>query len=166
MKRLVLIRHAKSSWGGVGLADFDRPLNERGKRDAPEMAQRLFSKKIKIDAFISSPAKRAKSTCKAFCKVFKVPEDEIIFIDELYHANTDVFNKVIRSLNNKYGNIALFSHNPGITDFANSLCEGIRTDNMPTCAVFAVESDITEWNEFENAGKKFLFFEYPKSGGS
>ena len=62
MKTLYIIRHAKSSWGDFSLPDFERPLNERGKKDAPEMAKRLLDKKINIDAFVSSPAKRAKST--------------------------------------------------------------------------------------------------------
>lgn len=162
MNRLFIVRHAKSSWGGIGLSDFERPLNERGKRDAPDMAQRLLNRKVKIDAFISSPAKRAKNTCKAFCKIYKVREDDIIYIDELYHANSETFYKVIRDIDDHFRNVAIFSHNPGITDFVNSLCEGVRTDNMPTSAVFGVEMDIKNWAEFENAEKKFLFFDYPK----
>lgn len=163
MKRLFIVRHAKSSWGGIGLSDFERPLNERGKRDAPEMAQRLLNRKVKIDAFISSPAKRAKSTCKAFCKIYKAPENQILFIDDLYHANSESFYKIISGIDAGSRNVAIFSHNPGITDFVNSLCEGIRTDNMPTCSVYAVEMDILHWNEFEKAEKKLIFFEYPKS---
>ena len=67
MRQLLLIRHAKSDWGDFSLPDFDRPLNERGKRDAPVMAQRLLDKKITIDAFVSSPAKRAKKNSQSFC---------------------------------------------------------------------------------------------------
>lgn len=163
MKRLYIVRHAKSSWGGIGLSDFERPLNERGKRDAPEMAQRLLDRKVKIDAFISSPAKRAKNTCKAFCKTYKITEDEIIYMDELYHANSEMIYKVVNEFSNTFGNAAIFSHNPGITDFVNILCEGVRTENMPTCAVFAIEMDISNWSEFKAAEKKFLFFDYPKS---
>ena len=166
MKRLFIVRHAKSSWGGIGLSDFERPLNERGKRDAPEMAQRLQNRKVKIETFVSSPAKRAKSTCKAFCKVFKISEDEIIFKDELYHASPDVYYKVIRELTADYKNVAIFGHNPGITDFVNSLSEGVRIDNMPTCSVFAIEMEMNSWEDFEKAVKKFLFFDFPKSASS
>ena len=70
MKTLLIVRHAKSSWENSGEPDFERDLNERGKKEAPEMATRLLDKKIAIDIFISSPARRAKKTCKAFCKVF------------------------------------------------------------------------------------------------
>lgn len=70
MKQLLLVRHAKSDWGNPGLDDFDRPLNERGKKDAPAMAKRIIEKKIKIDAFISSPAKRAAKTAKYFAAAF------------------------------------------------------------------------------------------------
>ncbi len=84
MKTLILIRHAKSSWDNFLLSDFDRPLNERGKQDAPLMAKRLLAKKIKIDAFISSLAKRAKKTAKAFIKEFGKSGKEIIFNKDLY----------------------------------------------------------------------------------
>jgi phosphohistidine phosphatase len=163
MKRLFIVRHAKSSWGGAGLSDFERPLNERGKRDAPEIAHRLLTRKVKLDTFISSPAKRAKTTCKAFCKVYKFPEEQIIVVDELYEANPEAFNNVIRNINENANNVAIFGHNPGITDFVNQLCEGNRIDNMPTCSVFAVETDISQWSEFDRARKQFLFFEYPKA---
>ena len=76
MKTVFLIRHAKSDWGEPSLSDFDRPLNERGKKDAPVMAQRLLDKKIKIDAFISSPAKRAGKTARIFAKEYKVDKDD------------------------------------------------------------------------------------------
>ena len=66
MKTLLLIRHAKSSWDEPGISDFDRPLNERGKKDAPIMAKRVKEKAIELDHLISSPAKRAKKTAKYF----------------------------------------------------------------------------------------------------
>ncbi len=70
MKTLLLVRHAKSSWNDLTLSDFDRPLNDRGKDDAPQMAKRIKDKKIKIDLFISSPAKRAKKTANIFMEIF------------------------------------------------------------------------------------------------
>lgn len=164
MKKLYMVRHAKSSWGDFTIADFDRPLNERGKRDAPEMAQRLYNKKVELDVFISSPAKRAKSTCKAFCKVYKREKDEIVFVDELYHASVDTFNKVVCTIDNQYQSAIIFSHNPGITDFVNSLVENVHIDNMPTCAIFAVEFEGDTWKDFLTTNKKFLFVDYPKNG--
>lgn len=162
MKTLLLVRHAKSDWNDPALKDFDRPLNDRGKRDAPMMAERLSAKKIRIDAIISSPAKRAKKTAEIFAKEFKNEKDDILFLDELYLAVPSVFFDVIRKADNKYKTIAVFSHNPGITDFANMLAN-VRIDNIPTCGVFGVKADIKSWKDFESAEKEFWMFDYPKS---
>ena len=162
MKQLFVIRHAKSDWGDFTVPDFDRPLNERGKADAPVMAKRLLAKNIKIDAFVSSPAKRAKKTCKLFCNEYAVKEDKIIFIEKLYLAHAEIFFEKIKELDNKYDHVAIFSHNPGITDFANRLCESVHIDEMPTCSIFAIESNITNWKDFKEAENKFLFFDFPK----
>ena len=163
MKSLLLVRHAKSDWDDPLLKDFDRPLNERGKRDAPMMAQRLLNKKIKIDAFIASPAKRARKTAEAFVKEYKKDKDDILFIDKLYLAEPATFREVISAVDKEYNNIAVFSHNPGITDFANTLSE-VRIDNIPTCSIFAVKIDIKRWKDFEEAEKEFWFFDSPKAG--
>ena len=162
-KILILIRHAKSDWGNPGQDDFDRSLNERGKRDAPLMANRLLDKKIAIDLFIASPAKRAAKTAKIFAETFERKKEEIIFKEELYLSGPDVFFKVIESIDNDKNSIAVFSHNNGITDFANLLTD-VRIDNIPTCGIFAVKVDCTSWSDFRKAKKEFLFFDYPKNG--
>ena len=162
MKTLLLIRHAKSSWDAPGLTDQERPLNERGKKDAPEMAKRLKDRKIKIDLFVSSPAKRARKTAKYFVEEWDGQKEEIQSEEELYTATPSAFLKTIRELQDKHETVAFFSHNPGITEFANSLTN-VRIDDMPTCSVFAVSSETSAWSEFEQAEKKFLFFDYPKN---
>jgi len=161
-KTLFLIRHAKSSWDNPAINDLDRPLNERGKMDAPEMARRLNEKKIKIDVFISSPAKRARQTCKHFAKEFGQKKKDIILEERLYEAGDDNFVAVISNLKNKWDTAAIFSHNPGITSFANSLTS-MRVDDMPTCSVFAVKADADKWKDFKSARKEFWFFDYPKT---
>jgi phosphohistidine phosphatase len=162
MKTLLLIRHAKSSWNNVILPDFERPLNERGKYDAPLMAKRIKEKKIEIDAFVSSPAKRAKKTAAIFMDEFNAKEKKLIFIPSLYEATSEKFYDAIENLKDKYDTVALFAHNPGITDFINSLeCSPVY--NMPTCGVYAVKIKIKNWKEFRKANKEFLFFDYPKS---
>jgi phosphohistidine phosphatase len=163
MKTLLLIRHAKSSWEGMVDSDFDRPLNSRGKKDAPEMAMRLLQSKIKVDIFISSPAKRAKMTAYRFIKEFKRNKNEILFIPSLYEAGVQVFYDVVYMLDNACNSAALFSHNPGITEFVNTLTE-VRLDNMPTCGIFGVRAPVEKWNGFAAARKEFLFFDYPKLG--
>jgi phosphohistidine phosphatase len=162
MKQLLLVRHAKSDWSTPSLSDFDRPLNDRGKKDAPVMAERLLDKKIKIDAFISSPAKRAKKTASIFAKAYKIDKDDIIFKEVLYGAAVDAFYDVISKVSDKYESIAVFSHNPGITDFANSLTEA-RIDNIPTCGIFAIKIDTKHWKDFAEAKKELLFVDYPKA---
>ncbi|MDP4263532.1 MAG: histidine phosphatase family protein [Bacteroidota bacterium] len=161
-KILLLIRHAKSDWNGASLSDFDRPLNERGKRDAPVMAHRLLDKKINIDAFITSPAKRAKKTATIFANEFKRDKDEVILRQELYEAPAEIFYKVISAIDDQFNSVAIFSHNPGITDFANSLTN-VRIDNIPTCGIFALKINTRHWKNFKEAGKEFWFADYPKA---
>ena len=162
-KVLYLIRHAKSSWDADVLSDFDRPLNERGKKDAPVMAARLKDKKFTIDAFVSSPAKRAKKTAELFCEIYHVAEKTIHFIPALYHAQCSTYFDVVSSLDDRYNNVAIFSHNPGITDFANMLCHTIDIDNMPTCSIVGIKILTNKWANFKEAKKEFLFFDYPKN---
>jgi len=163
MKTLLLIRHAKSSWDDPSVPDFDRPLNERGKNDAPEMAKRLTDKKIRLDALVSSPAKRAKKTCIAFAKEFEYDKDDIRFEEKLYEAGTEDFLEVVKGLKNKWNDVAIFSHNPGITYFANTLTS-TRIDNMPTCSIFSVKIKTDSWKDIDSAEKEFWFFDYPKAG--
>ena len=89
MKTLYIVRHAKSSWDLAGITDFDRPLNERGKRDAPRMAKRLKEKRVNPDLMLSSPAKRALSTCKRFAEGLGYAKDKIKTERGLYHADED-----------------------------------------------------------------------------
>lgn len=163
MKTLLIIRHAKSSWEHADKSDFDRPLNNRGLRDAPAMAARIIKAGVTIDRFVSSPAKRARQTAELFIHAFGKKEKEILFIPELYHASLETFKTVVTGLDPKDDNVALFSHNPGITAFANTLST-VRLDNMPTCAVFAVKSTAPDWDGFLTSNPQFWFFDYPKSG--
>ena len=162
MKTLLLIRHAKSSWDSTVTSDFERPLNERGKNDAPKMAERVSDKKISIDAFVSSPAKRAKKTAEIFMKEYGIAEENLTLIPSLYEASVDDFYRAVEQLRDEDSSVALFSHNPGITDFINSLeCSPVY--NMPTCAVYAFTIKTKHWKEFRMADKEFLFFDYPKN---
>jgi phosphohistidine phosphatase len=162
MKTLLVVRHAKSSWDRFDQPDIERPLNERGKKDAPDMAQRLKERGLKIDLFVASPAKRAKKTARLFGEEYKVDKNDILIRDELYEPSVENFYKVVTSLPDKQNVVALFSHNPGITEFVNTLTN-VRIDDMPTSGIFAVSADTNKWNEFREAAKQFLFFDYPKN---
>lgn len=162
MKSVIIIRHAKSSWDSIDVDDFDRPLNDRGKDDAPKMAKRLLDRNITIDAFISSSAKRARKTAAIFIKEFGGQKDDIVLLPELYLAGPEAFYKAIAQAPASASTIALFAHNPGITEFANELTD-VRIDDMPTCAIFAVKADIKDWPAFKDAEKQYWFFDYPKA---
>jgi phosphohistidine phosphatase len=162
MKTLLLVRHAKSSWDQPGITDFDRPLNERGKKDAPQMAKRVKEKGIELDHLISSPAKRARKTAKYFAEEFGFKKDDVKLVEGLNGATQSEFLQAVKDISDKYDTVALFSHNPGITDFASSLTK-VRVDDMPTCAVFALQIQTNRWKDFMSAEKNFLFFDYPRN---
>jgi phosphohistidine phosphatase len=162
MKTLLIVRHAKSSWAEASQPDIERPLNDRGKEDAPQMAKRVKEKGLKVDHLLSSPAKRAHKTAKLFAEELELDKKDIQLAPDLYEALPEAFYKVVATLSDKHGTVALFSHNPGITGFANTLTN-VHVDDMPTCAVFAVSADTDTWVNFKTADKSFLFFDYPKN---
>nr|WP_295875969.1 histidine phosphatase family protein [uncultured Chitinophaga sp.] len=163
MKTLLLIRHAKSSWTNPDMDDFDRPLNKRGKQNAPEMAQRLVSRGMVPELIIASPAKRARTTAKIMAEEWHYPKQAILLEEELYLCYASTFLKVITRIDDDFNAVAIFAHNPGITDFANYLTEEIRIDNVPTTGIFAIQADTDSWKDFDLARKKFLFFDYPRN---
>ena len=162
MKTLIIVRHAKSSWAEADQPDIERPLNDRGKKDAPEMAKRIKEKGIHIDHLVSSPAKRAHKTAKLFAEELGLNKEGIQIMTQLYEALPEAFYKVVASLSEKYSTVALFSHNPGVTGFVNTLT-AVHVADMPTCAVFAVSIEGSKWAVFKEAEKKFLFYDYPKN---
>lgn len=164
MKTLYIIRHAKSSWEDPDKDDFDRPLNDRGKRDAPRMGRRLKEKGITPDLMLTSPAKRAFSTARRIGKVLKYAKDKIRSDKKLYLADEETTLSVVRDLKDKYDFVMVFGHNPGLTDFINSFQTGeLDIDNLPTCGVVAFELDIQSWKDAAWGKGKISFFDYPKS---
>ncbi len=127
------------------------------------MAKKLKAKKIKIDVFVSSPAKRAKKTAKYFAKEFDHEKKDIILEPKLYEASEENFYEVAESFKNKWNAVALFSHNPGITYFINSLTD-FKTDNVPTSGIVGFKINTKKWADIKSSEKEFLFFDYPKSG--
>jgi phosphohistidine phosphatase len=160
-KTLYLVRHAKSSWKNPGLADSQRPLNKRGKRDAPLMGKTLMDRKEIPELLISSPAKRALSTAKQFAKEFNYPKEKINISDTLYMASSADFYNVIEKHDNSLKSIMLFSHNPGITDFANSI-SGSDIENIPTSGTVIIDFDTNSWKEIKKTKGDIIFFISPK----
>jgi phosphohistidine phosphatase len=166
MKTLYLIRHAKSSWDDTNLDDFVRPLNKRGKKDAPNMAKRLKEKRVAPDFMISSPAVRAFDTCKEFAKILDYDKDKIITDKRLYHADEDQILTVIRELKDRERDeedvVLLFGHNPGLTEFANLLLNEY-VDNIPTCGIVKTHLNIDRWNDASFGCGTLAYFDSPKS---
>jgi phosphohistidine phosphatase len=161
MKILYLVRHAKSSWDHPELGDSERPLNKRGKIDAPAMGKLLASKGESPELLISSHAKRAFSTAKRIAKELDYPVKNIITNEELYMADSDDYFKIIGSVPENINSLMLFSHNYGITYFANHI-SGSNIDNIPTCGIVRIDFDTDNWNEINNTKGQLIFFEYPK----
>ena len=159
MKKLILLRHAKSSWKDASLDDFDRPLNRRGKKDAPKMAHKLAMRKIKIDLIISSPAKRTNETAKIFANILGY-ESEIIFNDKLYEASYKEILNVINLIDDKYQNVLLVCHNPGITNLVNYISDYF-IENISTSGIVGLSTN-SSWKNINENGCSFLFYDYPK----
>lgn len=159
-KQLLLVRHAKSDWGDLNLKDFDRPLNKRGKENAPEMAERLFNRGFKFDLMVSSPAKRALKTAKYFSEKYGI--NEIQTSESIYEANTTTLLRVVNSLDNQAQTVILFGHNSGLTDFANELCNG-DIYNIPTAGMVLISFPFDAWEMVSRGTGELVFFDYPKN---
>lgn len=162
MKRtVVFIRHAKSSWANPLQSDFERPLTDRGKQDAPDMGARLKSLGIKPDLIVSSNAKRTKQTAKRIAEEIGYNSDDIKWEEKLYHCIPSVFEELIYELSDRVKTVFIVAHNPGITEFVNSLSPGFRIDNMPTCGIVGAYVNTSEWTNFSTSEKEVFLYEYP-----
>ena len=161
MKTIYLIRHAKSSWSNGQLSDFDRPLNERGKRDRVTMANRLKAREEKPEIWISSSAKRTRQTTKKMCSILGFDFSEVVFFDELYHASHfDILN-CINQLENENQILFLTGHNPGISVFCDCLCN--YSVDFTTCGIAKIEFESAkEWAEISGGTGNLIYFDYPK----
>jgi len=161
MKKLYLVRHAKSSWKDMSLDDFDRSLNKRGKRDAPFMAMRLSKYKVEPDILISSPAKRARKTAKTIATEIKYPANEIVFIESIYGGGGGALFALLQDLDDRLDSVMLVGHNPDLTMLAEFL-SGKAVGNIPTCGIFCMQFDLSSWKDIAPGSGSFIFFDYPK----
>ncbi len=162
MKTLYLLRHAKSSWDDANLADFDRPLNERGKTDAPKMGKRLKEKDIRPQMIYSSAAVRALSTAKLVASAIDYPENRILVDRTLYHADEEKLLAYLHQCSDEWDSIMLVGHNPGLTNFANDLTSE-SIDNIPTAGIVAISLKIDSWNDARPRNAALKFFDFPKN---
>jgi phosphohistidine phosphatase len=143
MKTLFLVRHAKSSKDDPTLPDKKRPLNDRGRRDAPRMGVRLAKRDVEPDLILSSPAERALTTAQLFAEELDYKAKNIVVDDRLYASTADDLLEVIHELDDAHKLVMVFGHNPEMSDLAHRLSDKIG--DMPTCAVAEFEFDSKSW---------------------
>ena len=161
MKKIYFVRHAKSDWGFSELTDFERPLNNRGRRDAPFMAELLNDKGVKPDLIISSPALRAYFTARIFARTFDLPPEKLLCSENLYESSAGAYLQLINELNDKFNVVMIFGHNPALTSIVNLL--GSKSiDNVPTTGIVGIEFPLDAWDKIEMNSGKTVLFDYPK----
>jgi len=159
MKKLYIIRHAKSSWDDMALDDFDRGLNKRGRKNAPMMAKRLKNKGVMPDIILSSSAKRAKKTAKIIADGIGFSK-KIKFDDELYDVLPNELHKKLRAIKNKYNTAFLIGHNPELNMIAEDFID--FNQNIVTCGILEIEFDCDSWMEVGRENAKLISYDYPK----
>jgi phosphohistidine phosphatase len=160
MKRILLLRHAKSSWENSALTDFDRPLNERGKTDATKMATVIGA--IFTPEFIwCSPAKRTIETAYLYCVKLGLNKNIIRFDDGMYEASVDNLINVIRGTSPSISNLMIIAHNPSITELVSKITEA-SIDNIPTCGAVLIDTQISDWHQLNKKTGFVDWFGYPK----
>ena len=160
MKKLYIIRHGKSSWKDLGLDDFERPLNKRGKHDAPVMGERLKNKNIIPDIILSSPAKRAKMTAEVIAKKVHYNK-KISFEKNIYEADKDTLKKIVNNIDDRYNTVFLIGHNPGLNELAEYYVD--YDDNLPTCGILGIEFTCSHWQDANADNATLIFIDYPKN---
>ena len=164
MKKLTLIRHAKSSWKYPDLDDYDRPLNKRGRKDAPAMGQRLLLRGFRPDGIISSPALRALRTIEAIAAAIDFPFSNLQIDPLIYGADDLALINLIRQTSPDLEWLAITGHNPETTSLTRRL-SGKAIDNVPTCGVVEMHFDIESWTSIgtDDVSPDFFYFDYPKN---
>jgi phosphohistidine phosphatase len=161
MKTLYIIRHAKSSWSHPGLSDFERPLNERGLRDAPFMAALLAQQGVKPDKIVSSPAVRAQTTARFFADALGISADDIQLERSIYDHGEDELHALVQSFDDAWDTVLLFGHNPTLTYFINEF-DGYTLQNLSTCGIAHLESQSERWAEWTRAHVRLVQIQIPK----
>jgi len=161
MKRFYLIRHAKSSWSNPGLSDIERPLNNRGLRDAPFMSKMLAGKGVRPDRILSSPAVRAHTTARYFAEAFQIDPTEIDLHRNIYEAYPEQVLSLMRDLEQEWETVLFFGHNPSFTSLANMFTEEYIV-NVATCGIVCIESSASSWADVDPSNAIVESYLYPK----
>ncbi len=166
MKRLILLRHAKSSWSDEGLPDSERPLSARGERDAPRMGARLRERGVRPELIMSSPALRARRTATLVARALDYLEKGIKVDARLYLATPVEILAVVAEQEDAVDYLLLVGHNPGLTELANLLLPELELANLPTAGTVVIDCATERWAELRKAERHLVCYDYPKNAGS
>ena len=155
MKKLYLLRHAKSSWDNPTLEDFDRPLNNRGKNQLQFMKKYILKNLISPELILCSSSKRTKLTHDG---IFD-ENTATIFMDDLYHASAKEILNIIKKTNNKIDSIMVISHNPGLNELVYNLIN--YNENIQTCSLVEIDVNTHMWCEINENNSKFVSYTNP-----
>ena len=144
------MRHAKTSWKHPELTDYDRPLNKRGKRDAPRMAKLLQEEGLTPDMILSSPTLRTRDTATIVAK-YSGYRGQISLIPSLYMADPEEYVKALHNLPDDFKQVLIVGHNPGIAELVELLT--MKAEEMPTAAIAYVKLSITNWSSLDSKTK-------------
>ncbi len=159
MKTILFMRHAKSDWSTHHQADFDRPLNARGQRDAPMMASFLAHHHLLPEWIVSSPAMRARLTAEFVARESRF-RGQLTFDDRIYLGSPSMLLSVVRDLPEDTDTALLVGHNPGLEDTIALLCGGhVR---MSTAAIASLRVDADRWRDVRAGGAYLQWLVKPK----
>lgn len=156
------MRHGKSGEATPGMSDFDRPLNERGKHDAPEMGQRLKKRGLIPELIVSSPSKRTIKTAKAVADVLGYPEQQIDQQYDIYEAEISDLMHVIRSLSDSHNTVMMIGHNPSFTSAVGYLTDQFIA-NLPTSGMACISFGFTSWKQVTPHSGTLGWLDTPKN---
>ncbi|HNR20024.1 MAG TPA: histidine phosphatase family protein [Bacteroidia bacterium] len=162
MKKLFLIRHSKSSRELELINDLDRPLTERGYRDAVSMSAVLKSELEMPDLILTSQSVRTWSTALIFARTFNYESSKIKVDTRIYEASTKELLSIINRIHEDFSNVLLFGHNPGLQKFISYLC-GVDNGHFSTSAIAGVQFNNLSWDEISQSTGELFFLKEPKS---
>lgn len=162
MKRIAISRHAKSSWDNLSMLDIDRPLNKRGLRDSPIMANHLLNSGFIPNQIFTSPSLRTKETSQYFIDEYQIDDNNIHIEKKLYLGSEYDYIDTMYGIDNDINCIMMFGHNPGITDIAN-ICSDDLITNVPTSGILILEMKIDKWVEADWNNTTLLTIYAPKT---
>jgi phosphohistidine phosphatase len=155
MKTLLLLRHAKSSWKDPGLADFERPLNDRGRKAAEAMGKFISKQNIPIDLVISSPAVRARQTIELVLRSSR-RSPALRFDQRVYEASPSRLLEIVTEIEDNPKAVLLVGHNPGMEELLSSLVG--EEQHMPTASLAKISLGVKKWEKVLGSGGVLDFF--------